>query len=177
MKLNLGCGYDCRKGWVNLDREKRDGVDIVHDLNKLPLPFENEKFDYVLCQDVLEHVNIIPLMNEIHRILKKGGILKIRVPHFTSTLNYEDPTHKNQFSIRTFDYFIEKVDFSYEREIKSFSKISKKLIFYKKKNIFLRIINRFLENWINKSEERQIMYETTFLRIIPTINIEIKLIK
>jgi len=177
MKLNLGCGHDCREGWVNLDIKERDGVDVVHDLNKVPLPFENEEFDYVLCQDILEHVNVIPLINEIHRILKKGGILKIRVPHFTSTLNYEDPTHKNQFSIRTFDYFIKKVGFSYKRDIRYFSKTNKKLILYKKKNIFLRIINRFLENWINKSEERHIMYETTFLRIIPAFNIEIILIK
>ena len=151
MKLNLGCGYDCREGWVNLDREEREGADIIHDLNMIPLPFKNEEFDYVLCQDVLEHVNVTPLMNEIHRILKNGGILKIRVPHFTSTLNYEDPTHKNQFSIRTFDYFIKYKSFSYGRDVKYFSKITKKIVFIVKKNIFGKFLNRLLENWVTKS--------------------------
>ena len=177
MKLNLGCGYDRREGWINLDIKEGEGVDVVHDLNKVPLPFENEEFDYILCNSILEHVNVIPLMNEIHRILKKNGILKICVPHFTSTLNYEDLTHRNQFSIRSFDYFIKEVGFSYERNVNYFSKIFKKIIFYKKKNIFLKFLNRFLEKWTNKSENRQIKYETTFLRIIPAFGVEFVLIK
>ena len=77
MKLNLGCGYDCREGQINLDKEQKDGVEVVHDLNEIPLPFEDEKFDFILCQDVLEHVNVVLLMNEINRILKKGTITVI----------------------------------------------------------------------------------------------------
>ena len=38
IKLHLGCGTDIRAGWVNLDCAKLPGVDIVHDLNVLPLP-------------------------------------------------------------------------------------------------------------------------------------------
>ena len=59
-KLNLGCGNDIRDGWINLDSAKLPGVNIVHDLEDLPLPFGDENFDYVLCQDVLEHVNSDP---------------------------------------------------------------------------------------------------------------------
>lgn len=40
MKLNLGCGNDIREGWVNLDINKKEGVNVVHDLNEVPLPFE-----------------------------------------------------------------------------------------------------------------------------------------
>ena len=112
-KLNIGCGQDIKKGWINLDIYKGEGIDIVHDINDLPLPFEDQFFNYILCQDVLEHVNYIPIINDIHRILKKGGILKIRVPHFTSNLNFEDPTHLNQFSINTFDYFMKNKSFKY----------------------------------------------------------------
>jgi len=154
MKLNLGCGRNIKKGWINLDYTKGEGVDVVHDLNITPLPFQDEEIDYVLCQDILEHVNFIPLINDIHRILKKNGILKIRAPHFTSKLNFEDPTHKYQFSFRTFEFFIKNNIFSYSSEVKCFSKKKKRIIF-EKSNLFFKIFNNFLEKWINKSEKHQ----------------------
>lgn len=176
-KLNLGCGNDIKKGWINLDAFKGEGVDIVHDLNKLPLPFEDEKFYLILCQDILEHVNFIPLINEIYRILKPKGILKIRCPHFTSKLSYENPTHINQFSLRTFDYFTKHEIFKYDRDVKFFSKVKMRRITFNKGSLFLRIFNNILERWINKSEKRQNLYESSFLRIFPAMNIEIILIK
>ena len=36
-KLNLGCGTEIKKGWVNLDSVALAGVDVVHDIEKLPL--------------------------------------------------------------------------------------------------------------------------------------------
>ena len=105
-KLNLGCGTDIRKGWINLDIAKIPGVDIVYDINKLPIPFKNEVFDYILCNDVLEHVEYVPLMKELHRILKEYGIIEIKVPHFSSRNNFVDPTHKKFFSFQTFEFFV-----------------------------------------------------------------------
>jgi len=177
MKLNLGCGSDIRRGWVNLDVVKGEGVDIVHDLNKLPLPFEDRKFDFILCQDVLEHINFIPLMNELYRILKPKGILKIRCPHFTSKLNFENPTHIHQFSSKSFDYFTRNELFDYERDLKLFSTVKMRWITFNKGSLFLRLFNNPLERWINKSEKRQNLYESSFLRIFPAMNIEIVLIK
>ena len=97
-KLNLGCGKSIKKGWVNLDINEEEGIDVVHDLNILPLPFDIETFECILCENVLEHINYLPLMNDLHRILKKGGVLIIRVPHFTSKSNYADPSHIHFFS-------------------------------------------------------------------------------
>ena len=176
LKLNLGCGRNIRKDWINLDIYNGEGVDVVHDLNNLPLPFENEKFDYVLSQDVLEHINYIALINDIHRILKKGGILKIRVPHFTSKINFEDPTHKNQFSIRTFEYFIKGNIFNYNRDVKLFSSIKERITF-EKMSFFHKIFNIPLEKWVNKSKKHQNLYESSILKIFPALNIEITLVK
>ena len=81
-KLNLGCGQDIKQGYVNADIRKLNGVDIVVDMEK-PLPFQNEEFDEVLMKDSMEHVswrNIEQLINEVHRILKKGGKLIIQCP-------------------------------------------------------------------------------------------------
>lgn len=176
MRLNIGCGKDIKKDWINLDIVKNKGIDIVHDLNDLPLPFDNNTFDYILCQDILEHVNFVPLINEIHRMLKQKGKLEIRVPHFTSKLNFEDPTHKYQFSIRTFDYFIKNDFFKYRRNINYFSKIEKKILF-DKKGLILRFLNFLLESYVNLSEKHQNMYEGSLLRIFPALNIKIILVK
>ena len=41
------------------------------------LPHENNHFDYVICDQVLEHVegDIEKAVSEIHRVLKPGGII------------------------------------------------------------------------------------------------------
>ncbi len=45
-------------------------------------PFENEFFDAIVMNDVLEHVaNEITALNEMFRILKKGGQLIVSTPH------------------------------------------------------------------------------------------------
>ena len=74
-KLNLGCGTDIRTGWINLDKFGLPGVDVCHDIQELPLPFDDASFDEILCKDILEHVEYIPLLGDLHRILKHGGIL------------------------------------------------------------------------------------------------------
>ena len=177
MKLNLGCGIDVREGWVNLDISERKGVEVAHDLNKLPLPFENEKFDIVLCKDVLEHVNYHPLINDIHRILKLGGSLIIRVPHFTSKSNYGDPTHIKQFAVNTFYYFTEEKKYGYKRDVKVFSKIKIRIRFEQFEILLFRVINKTLEKWVNKTPRRQNFYDRSFLRIFPALSIEVILKK
>jgi len=52
--LNLGCGADIRPDCVNLDRASLPGVDVVHDMSQLPLPFSADRFSHIVCQDVLE---------------------------------------------------------------------------------------------------------------------------
>ena len=45
--------------------------------------FPNEHFDVCLCLDVLEHVPDLPrLLQETHRILKKGGSIVVTVPNW-----------------------------------------------------------------------------------------------
>tara|TARA_R110000824_G_scaffold194375_5_gene376994 strand:+ start:4534 stop:5175 length:642 start_codon:yes stop_codon:yes gene_type:complete len=49
--------------------------------------FENNKFDVVLCCEVLEHLfNPMHAISEIHRVLKVGGKLIVTVPHPASKI-------------------------------------------------------------------------------------------
>lgn len=57
------------------------------DLEKTPLPADDESFDYVVCSEVIEHMEIDPMfmLSEINRVLKPGGILILSTPNAVST--------------------------------------------------------------------------------------------
>jgi SAM-dependent methyltransferase len=59
------------------------------------IPFEENRFDAVLCNHVLEHVqNDIVAMREIKRVLKPGGFAILQVPFFSPVpaTTFEDNT-------------------------------------------------------------------------------------
>ncbi len=64
----------------NLKRLLGDGA--VYDRDLAEVHFDSDSFDVVYMRDVLEHVlNPRPLLEEINRILKPGGIISIAVPN------------------------------------------------------------------------------------------------
>jgi SAM-dependent methyltransferase len=97
--LDVGCGAKKWPGAVGLDISADTDADVVHDLNEFPYPFEDDSFDQVLMQDVLEHLREpIRVMDELHRVCRPGGRIQLRTPHFSSMLAYSDPTHTHYFS-------------------------------------------------------------------------------
>jgi len=98
-KLHIGCGSDIKEGYVNLDFLKLLGVDVVHDLEKFPWPFEDDTFDEVYTAHTLEHLNNLEnVLKELKRVCKNGAIIKIMASHFSCGVTYRDPTHKIFFS-------------------------------------------------------------------------------
>lgn len=73
MKLNLGCGNNYLKGYINVDRVP--GIaDLVYDLDEFPYPWPDNSVDEILMRHVLEHLqDIRKVMDELWRILKPGG--------------------------------------------------------------------------------------------------------
>jgi SAM-dependent methyltransferase len=175
-KLNAGCGTDVREGWINLDSRALAGVDVVHDLEDLPLPFDDGRFSNILCRDVLEHVDLLPLMEEFHRLLRKGGVLFARVPHFTSANNYADPTHRRFFSVRTFEFFVAgnrlRRDYYFGYAFESIR--SCRVTF--EKGILL--YNHVVQPLLNLSPRILRLWESTCAsRVFPAENIEVELVK
>ena len=104
IRINLGCGNAWKVGYVNVDIVDLHGVDMVEDLNVFPYPFPDEYADEILMNDILEHLDDpMAVIQECWRILKQGGVLKIKVVYWNHHLTYGDPQHKHAFSV---DYFL-----------------------------------------------------------------------
>jgi len=111
--LDIGCGRKKLPGAVGLDQARLPEVDVVANLNET-LPFQNNQFDAVHADQVLEHVkNLVGLVYEVYRILKPGGIFLAHVPYFRSSWAHIDPTHVRCFTINSMDYFV-KGTYCYE---------------------------------------------------------------
>lgn len=103
-KLNLGCGEDKKEGYVNVDFHSHVMPDVQHDLNQMPYPFEDNSFDLIETFHILEHLDKpLVVMQELHRILKPGAELHIKVPHFSRGFTHSE--HKAGFDINFPYYF------------------------------------------------------------------------
>jgi len=105
--LNIGCGKTRIPGSIGVDRIKIGNyVDVVHDLDRIPYPFSDNFADEIHLYHVLEHLHDpLKKLEELHRILKLGGMLYVRVPHFSSMGAFTDLTHKRPFGFFSFDCF------------------------------------------------------------------------
>jgi SAM-dependent methyltransferase len=105
-RLHLGCGNEILPGWINHDLAELPGVDVVHDLDSYPWPFEDDRFAEIRMHHVLEHLSEpVRAIEELHRIARDGGTVEVRVPYWNSTDWATDPTHKTPFSEYSFDFF------------------------------------------------------------------------
>lgn len=105
IRLNLGCGNNYKEGWVNVDIRGTE-YDVKHDLDTFPYPFDDNSADFILMQDVLEHLKEpVKAIHELHRIIKPKGIIQIRVPHYHSHELARDITHRRGFTLESFDVF------------------------------------------------------------------------
>ena len=91
--LDVGCGQSPYKFLLDGTQTKYFGIDIVDadkfdydnsditPFNGEDIPFEEGKFDGVICTEVLEHVqNYQKLINEMHRVMKTGATGIITIP-------------------------------------------------------------------------------------------------
>jgi 2-polyprenyl-3-methyl-5-hydroxy-6-metoxy-1,4-benzoquinol methylase len=146
--LDLGCAqgslsYFLRKKggfWVSADQDFTNVQSsrnvLVKNLIQLepgPLPFHSQSFDKVVCLDYLEHLeNDQMCVDEIHRVLKKGGEFIAATPRIghVFVLNYLRPLlgmklefygHKRAgYSLKHLKTLLKKADFLYIKH-KSFS--------------------------------------------------------
>ena len=116
-------------------------VDVKADI--CDLPFEDDSFDMIFCNHVLEHISDDKkAMQELYRVLKKGGLAILQIPQdyarettyedFSITSHEERAQHFGQYDhVRVYgsDYFdrLRSVGFKVE-EVNYSQKISNKEI-------------------------------------------------
>ncbi len=97
--LDIGCGPITKKtGSVGMDIRPAPHVDVVHNINVFPYPFNDNEFDYIEMSHIIEHVDRpLYVMNEVLRIAKHGATIRIITPHYASQLSYGDLEHYHHF--------------------------------------------------------------------------------
>lgn len=101
--LNFGCGKTVYKApnVTNLDVHPHDGVNVVCTTNKLP--FNDNTFDMVIANHVLEHVpNWFESFKEIARVVKPGGVVEVWIPPVSSDSAFTYRDHINRIGFFSF---------------------------------------------------------------------------
>lgn len=110
-ELLLGCGsnrdkklvYGGRADWsalTTLDFNADHNPDVVHDLEEIPLPFDDDSFEECHAYEVLEHLGrqgdwrfFFAQWSDFWRILKPGGVFLATCPAASSPWAWGDPSH------------------------------------------------------------------------------------
>ena len=124
--LNLACGLTYIKGAINVDYTETKTCDMEVNLTELPWPWTSNSIDEIYMLHIIEHFDsdtVIAVLKEIHRILKKGGLIHIQCPHFSSMLALACIDHKKPFSILSFSFlehknYITKIPLFKDSEVK-----------------------------------------------------------
>jgi predicted SAM-dependent methyltransferase len=158
VKLNLGCGFDYRQGYINADRVP-GRVDLVFDLNITPYPLPDNLADEILLRHVLEHVlDVRAALDELWRILKPAGALIAFVPHFSHFHALTHPEHHHAFCYNSLAMFTPESGASYTNRL------------WNVQNAHLHFHSSFLEWLFNK---HKYIYTTTILAyLFPAYEIE-----
>jgi len=105
-KANLGCGTDYREGWHNVDQLQSVKTDQRVDLNELPWLWTNSSFEYVLMDNVIEHLDDqLGVLNELHRVVRPHGKIVLRFPHWNSPGHFTTPSHTTTLTHRSFEHY------------------------------------------------------------------------
>jgi predicted SAM-dependent methyltransferase len=93
MKLQVGSsivkGMYKEEEWTNLDIVPHRGVDVVADAS-VKIPFPTNTFEEIHCIHVFEHLRRhrhMPMLQEMYRVLKPGGVLYVETPDFKGTVD------------------------------------------------------------------------------------------
>jgi len=83
VKLNLGCGPNYLKNWVNIDIRTDVKADKYLDLTKT-LPFPDNSVQFIYNEHFIEHITYdqsVSFLKECYRVLKPTGVLRISTPN------------------------------------------------------------------------------------------------
>jgi predicted SAM-dependent methyltransferase len=106
-KLQLGASNNVLDGWLNTDVFVNHAPIVFLDATKR-FPFEDNTFDYVAAEHMIEHVEYQAaqvMMRECFRVLKPGGRVRFATPDLSVLLELHS-TEKTEAQIDYIDWSI-----------------------------------------------------------------------
>ena len=88
VQLHLGCGKRFIPDFLHIDLDKYPHIDVVGNVADLSFIHDNN-VDLIYACHVLEYFDILELiivLKEWYRVLKKGGVLRVSVPDFDKVI-------------------------------------------------------------------------------------------
>ena len=150
IKINLGCGKDFRKGWINVDENREVKADVYCDFSKEKLPFKDNYADEILLDNVLEHIRpekYFAFMEEVWRVAKPDAPIIIYVPHYSGMYALKHPTHYMYFGIGSMDIFTPEGVFNGERYSKARFIVEKEKLLFFHHNLGMYTLSKLPLNW------------------------------
>jgi len=145
VKLNVGCGYDKKPGWINTDLSNDVNPDVVWDIEKKS-GFKDNGVDEIYIRHAFQYSkNPVGLLKELYRICRNGALITIIVPHGNS---YQDNLFHNVigFNIHSFDRFHTQHRSYYDLPNLKIQEIICRAAGVMKVIPFKRILSKFLNN-------------------------------
>ncbi len=96
MRLNLGCGFNKRDGFVNVDIGEHCAPDVVHDLERTPWPWDDSAVGEIYMSHVLEHLGAttdvyFAVLREMYRYAATGRPSQSSFPIHAMTISCTTP--------------------------------------------------------------------------------------
>lgn len=107
--LDIGCGKgsyihefeNLGMTCSGIDRRYDYKNTIICNIEKEPIPFKDNTFDFVFSKSLIEHIyNPENMIQEIYRVLKPGGTTIIMTPDWKSQINFfwDDYSHVHPYT-------------------------------------------------------------------------------
>lgn len=118
LTLDFGGAHSCPQGYTPVDKYPVKGgiqCDVTNGL-----PFEDRSVGLIRACDFLEHIpigKVVPLMNEIHRVMAHGGFFLSSTPSSDGRGAFCDPTHCSFWNQLSWRYYTNKQYAAYVPEI------------------------------------------------------------
>lgn len=163
--LDFGCGPNPRNPFGGRKTSTVDTykIDETHPSKVInpgePIPFPDQTFTSFSAYDVIEHLgrngsqnDFIFYMNELFRVLVKGGVGVIIFPAYPHKDAFSDPTHVNYATKQTLDFFTAPVGGPYYDMIRcEYSIIANQKL-------------RYWKQWVDESELTEIKSKESIRR-------------
>ena len=91
---------------INVDRWTGRPEITPWDLNVRPWPWPDGSVARIYALDILEHLDDwLATIAEVHRILRPGGVMVVRLPRWNAEQSWFDGTHRRMGTPETFGFW------------------------------------------------------------------------